>query len=149
MRTFQFRLERVLDWRRLELESEEARFQRQAAVLAELDRARADVTEAARHAEAEVRAYSPLSGDHLGALAEFQAFVRRRETEIAAQRVEAVRKLDAQRAVMLEARRRFRLLERLRGRRWEEWRKAGDKELEELAGESYTAQWARNRPASI
>ena len=40
-----------------------------------------------------------------------------------------------------EARRRFRLLERLKQRRLEDWRLAGDKELEELASESYLARW--------
>jgi hypothetical protein len=42
---------------------------------------------------------------------------------------------------MLEARRHFRLLERLKQRRLEDWRLAGDKELEELASESYLARW--------
>jgi hypothetical protein len=49
----------------------------------------------------------------------------------------------AGRSVMLEARRRFRLLERLKERRLAEWRLALDKDLQELASESYLAGWAR------
>jgi hypothetical protein len=49
--------------------------------------------------------------------------------------------MAAGRSAMLEARRRFRLLERLKQRRLEDWRLAGDKELEELASESYLARW--------
>jgi len=41
----------------------------------------------------------------------------------------------------LEARRRFRLLDSLKQRRFEDWRLARDKELEELASESYLARW--------
>jgi hypothetical protein len=47
---------------------------------------------------------------------------------------------------MLEARRRSRLLDRLRERRLEEWEATRDKELDEIASESYLAQW--NRQAS-
>jgi hypothetical protein len=47
---------------------------------------------------------------------------------------------------MLEARRRFRLLERLKERRHEDWRLARDRELEELASESYLARWAGRPP---
>ena len=50
-------------------------------------------------------------------------------------------RMAAGRSAMLEARRRFRLLERLKQRRLEDWRLAGDKELEELASESYLARW--------
>jgi hypothetical protein len=45
----------------------------------------------------------------------------------------------------LEARRRCRLLERLRERRWTEWQLARDRELEELASDSYLAQWNRRQ----
>jgi hypothetical protein len=44
---------------------------------------------------------------------------------------------------MLEARRRFRLLERLKDRRMAEWKQAGDREIEEVAAESYLARWSR------
>jgi hypothetical protein len=44
---------------------------------------------------------------------------------------------------MLEARRRLRLLERLRERRLAEWCSARDKELEDLVSEAYLAKWKR------
>jgi hypothetical protein len=43
---------------------------------------------------------------------------------------------------MLEARRRCRLLERLKERRLAEWTSARDRELEEVASESFLARWA-------
>ena len=69
--------------------------------------------------------------------------VRLKEQRIAAQRAAREQDLARQRQTMLEARRRYRLLERLRDRRWEEWRAAASRELENFASESYLAQWTR------
>jgi hypothetical protein len=44
---------------------------------------------------------------------------------------------------MHEARRRCRLLERLRERRRAEWKTENDRELEQVAAESYLARWGR------
>jgi hypothetical protein len=56
------------------------------------------------------------------------------------------KELAARQAALMEARRQCRLLERLKDRRWAEWQSAAAKELDELAADSYLAQWAR-RPA--
>ena len=50
---------------------------------------------------------------------------------------------------MLEARRRCRLLERLKERRLAEWTTARDRELDELASESYLAKWNRQQAGSV
>jgi hypothetical protein len=71
--------------------------------------------------------------------------VQAREAEIALERAAQVRKLAAQEAAMLEARRRCRLLERLKERRGGEWRMAENREVDELASESYIARWNRRR----
>ena len=57
---------------------------------------------------------------------------------------EVARELAKQQAAMLEARRRCRLLERLKERRWSEWKLAADRELEQAASESYLARWGRD-----
>jgi hypothetical protein len=59
--------------------------------------------------------------------------------------VECQRELAARQAGLLEARRRCRLLERLRERRWTEWQQARDRELEELASDSYLARWSQRQ----
>ena len=43
MKSFHFPLEKALEWRRVELELEEAQFKRQSAELAEFDRRRAEI----------------------------------------------------------------------------------------------------------
>lgn len=143
MNAFRFPLEKVLEWRRTQLQVEEARFKQQMAEIAGLDRAREGLEAAGSQAEMEVRGGGAVAGRELAALGGYREHLQQRRREIAGQRAECERKAAAQEAVMLEARRRSRLLERLRERRLEEWRRASDRELEELASEAFLAR--RNR----
>jgi hypothetical protein len=143
MTAFRFPLKRVLDWRRTQLEIEEARYRQQAAALAAIDGERAELEAEGIRAEVQVRAWDPVSGRDLEALSAFRARVKTLEARLLQRRMECARKLAEQQAVMLEARRRCRLLERLEERRLAEWRTARDKELEELASESFLAKWSR------
>jgi len=143
MTAFRFRLERVLEWRRTQLELEESRLQAQMRALMELDSERARVEAAGIRAEIEVRAWRPLAGSDLEALAAFRQHVIGVEKQIEARREEARRRLETQQAALLEARCRCELLERMKQRRRTEWQAAADRELEELAAESYLARLAR------
>ena len=145
MTAFRFRLEKVLALRRTQLELEDAKLRRQIAVVADLDGERAQLEAAAIQSEEEVRGWSPLPGQALAALANFHAHTRRRADELAAQRQQAVGRLQAQQQVLLEARRRCRLLERLEQRKRAEWQEAAARELEQLAAESYLAGLARRK----
>ncbi len=147
MPPFRFRLEKVLEWRREQLELEEENFRRQLAILRDLDRQCAELEAAGSAAERVVRAWNPVAGGELGALGSFRLHIKARETEMAVPRNDARRRLAAQHAVVLEARRRLRLLEKLRERRLAEWRAARDKELEQTASDSYLARWG-SKPAA-
>jgi hypothetical protein len=145
MTSFRFRLEKVLEWRRLQLEQEEARFRQQAAALATLDRSRAELQAAGIRAEVQVREFRALAGADLSALGAYRADVRRRETSLADQRQECARELASRQQALIEAQRRCRLLERLKERRLAEWREGLERELQELASESFLARWNRER----
>jgi hypothetical protein len=149
MTSFQFPLQRALDWRRTQLELAEARLHQQLAALAELDRARAGLEAEGDRTEVEVREYNPLAGQDLTALGSFRLLLQARQKEIAGRRLECEWELAARKSALLEARRRCRLLEQLKETRWAEWQLARDRELEELASESYLARWVRRaeRPA--
>jgi flagellar biosynthesis chaperone FliJ len=71
--------------------------------------------------------------------------VQSKEKDLAQRRVEGEKKLEECRNAMLEARRRCRLLEKLKERRKADWTVALNRELEELASESYLAQWNRRQ----
>ncbi len=143
MKAFQFRLERVLDWRRVQLEIEETKFQEQLAAAAQLDAARAELEAAAVSSEVAVRAWRPLSGGDLEALGRFRDHVYERQQAIAALRAECQQQLAAQERAMQDARRRCRLLERLKERHYAEWQAASDRESEQLAAEAHLAGLTR------
>ena len=145
MNSFQFPLQKVLDWRRTQLEMEEFQFRQQSAAMADLDRENAQLQEAGSTAERQVRVWNPVAGGELAALGSYRLHVRLKETELAVPRAECRKELGRRESVMLEARRRLRLLERLKERRLAEWCEARDKELDELASEAYLANWKRRK----
>ena len=141
-------MQRVLSWRRTQLEVEEARFRQQSAVVGELDRQKAEAEAAAIRAEIEVRQRPYVAAAELQALGAFRLRTKIEEARIAGKREAAARELAIRQRAMLEAQRRARLLERLRERREREWEDARTKELEDLAGEAYLSQWNRARRGS-
>jgi flagellar biosynthesis chaperone FliJ len=143
MTPFRFSLQRVLDWRRAQLEREQIAFEREASALAELDRALAELEVSGIRTELQVRAWSPIAGADLAALGRFRASIQKKEEAIGALRADRRKKLASQQAAVLEARRRFRLLERLKERREAEWRRAAEREIENVASESFLARWKR------
>jgi hypothetical protein len=144
MNAFRFPLQKALDWRRTQLEIEEVRYKQQSAELAALDRQQAETEASGIRVETEVRAWPSIAGSDLAALDRFRLRIKKEEARIADQRLAAARKATEQQEKMLEARRRARLLERLREKRLTEWQSAQAKELDALAGESYLAQWNRS-----
>lgn len=143
MTALRFRLEKVLAWRRTQLELEEAKFQQRTLEVRELEAERARIRAAGTRMETEVCAWSPLAGSDLGALDSYRRYVIGQEKQLALRTEEARDRAAAQQKSMLEARRRCELLERLKQRRREEWQSAAHKELEELAAESYLANLSR------
>jgi hypothetical protein len=143
MKSFKFPLEKALELRRTQLEMEEAKHKREVAAVAAIDRRRAEVEASGIRAEVEVRKWNPISSGDLAALSNYRAKVKDEEAALARHRVDAAKKLAAQQQQMLEARRRCRLLERLKERRLEEWTFERDKELDEIAAESFLARWSR------
>ncbi len=145
MKPFRFPLEKALEWRRQQLEMEESRFKQKLGALAELDRSRAELEASAIRAELEIRTRSDISGQDLSALAAFRAHLQKKEHTLAVRRAECQHQADVQHQAMLEARRRCRLLERLRERRFAEWRTAAEREVEQLAADSHLAGIVRQR----
>jgi flagellar export protein FliJ len=142
---FRFRLERVLEWRRAALAAAEACFRQQSGAVAGLDRVRASLEAAGLRAEMLIRQSPGVSGAELAAFGEFRRHLRTRQREIAAAMTRAQAELATRHAALLEARRRVRLLERLRERRFSEWNEAAAREIEQLASESHLARLARVR----
>jgi hypothetical protein len=141
MTPFRFPLEKVLEWRRRELEREEQKLKRAFTAITDLDRRHAELEDSRIGEETHLRQRGPLDGLDLAALDQFRRRLKRQQKELAAARADCLQKAESQRLVMLQARRRCRLLERLRERRLLDWEQARDHELETLASEAYLARW--------
>jgi hypothetical protein len=139
MTPFRFRLARVLSWYSKQCDLEEGRLHvcsagvlETAAEITRLQHARAAL-------ESEmVRSISPNAAE-LVAMELYRERTKRDEIRLQEEFQKRQRALEAQRAVLEAARRRFRLLEKLRERRLSEYVVAADQELEELAADAFRA----------
>jgi flagellar export protein FliJ len=141
MTAFSFRLERVLEWRKAQLDLAQAALSRVAAEHARWDATLAKLANARAQADAMVQSREPVNGAELGALSRYQAYVEQQRKIALDRRRDCEARLEQQRARVLEARREHRLLEKLRQVRRAEWESAVNREFEALAAETYLAQW--------
>ena len=143
MKRFVFRLESVLRWRRSLFEQEQNRLRglvaERDAILLRLK----EIEELRQRAGQALLEAPALTGGELAALEAYRRRLGlervRRQQELA----DCEARIEAHRQRVLEARRRVRLLERLRERRFAEWEAELNRELEALAAESYLARWKR------
>jgi flagellar protein FliJ len=145
MKAFEFRLERIAQYRRQQAELAQARFQ---ALLSELRRLEGEIASLdiqSADVRREVTGRPGLSGADLEALDQYQRHLARQATALARKKPELAADVEAQRAVVIEVERQVKLLERLRERKFQEWSSEADRELESLAAESYISRLAARR----
>ncbi|HBY59017.1 MAG TPA: hypothetical protein DEH78_04300 [Solibacterales bacterium] len=144
MKRFEFPLRRVKDLRERQAEVEEEVLRRRQLELDEVERRKeALAAEYARQEEAAAREPAELA-----ALEVYRRFVARKQAELDAEALECRRRIDEQRAVVIEARRKFRLLESLEQRKLTEWRKDCDREEQTIADELFLGRWEPRREVS-
>jgi hypothetical protein len=145
MKAFRFSLEQVRLWRNEQAELEELKLQKIHMELHELHSLAQRV-----QAESDQAARTVLSGPsaeahELAMLDSFRDYTRNRLKQIAAQTVECQGRASAQRQKLIDARRQFELLDKLKTKTMADWRLGRDKEQEELAAELFLAKRTRNR----
>jgi flagellar export protein FliJ len=143
MKRFEFRLARVRDFRRQQLEVEEAKLEVLLAERKQLDAESARLerevsgTRQSLMVTGSVEAQELIAADrylrHLGEEAKRQAAKMADWQERARQQEEA----------MVAARRRVRLLEKLEAKQFALWTAEADREQENLSAELYLARWKR------
>ena len=143
MEAFRFPLEKVLAWRGKVLDREEARLEWLKGEVRRLERQVDELRESRIVSGNRLRASSEVSGSDLAALDSFGRYLDRAEQEGLGRVKEAVAAVAAQQQVLVEARRAVRLLERLRDRRFGEWKLEETREYDTQAGESALVQWRR------
>jgi flagellar export protein FliJ len=142
---FQFSLEKVLRWRGVELTSEEAKLKAMLQEQTHLQTLLAEVSAERSKLISSLGAMPDLRGDDLRTLTACGLRLRRTAENLAQQLLRCGRELAKQRRSYSEAKRRVRLLEELRDRRLQEWKYQEAALLEELASESFLANWNRER----
>lgn len=145
MKRFHFQLDRVRRWRQEQAAIEELKLERWYAQLTGLDQERARTEKERAASERQVLGQASLEASELQALGAFRLHVRSRIEGIENRRREVAAEVEKQRQLLLEARRRAELLERLKTKMFDAWQVAADREEETLAGELYLAKW-RRRP---
>lgn len=149
MKRFQFRLHRVLDLRRQQAETERTHLHSLLAALEQLAEQIRSLGRQLEQARAHVRHAPSSAGDDYIALSHFEAHIQRRTVALVQRREQLTHQVAQQRAHVLEAERKLKLLEKLEARQLSEWTVGRDKELETVAAESHLARLLADRRASV
>jgi flagellar FliJ protein len=153
MKTFRFPLQRVLEWRSLQLRVEEeklAGLQQQLASLLELLER---IVSARNRSESHLFVSGTAAGSELQSWALYQARLARQRDVLKTQIAQCEKLVLEQHQRLLKARTDHRVLEKLKERRWRQWVYLNDREVEDTAAEVYLAKWGRedqeNKAAEI
>jgi flagellar export protein FliJ len=145
MARFQFSLEKVLRWRAVELSGEEAKLKALVQEQLHLQTLLAEVSAERSKLISSLGSMPDLRGNDLRTLTACGLRLRRNAETLAQRLLQCGRELAKQRKKYSEAKRRVRLLEELKDRRLQEWKYEEAALLEELASESFLANWNRER----
>ena len=142
MKRFEFRLARVRDLRKQQLEVEEAKLQslmaERAALESELARIDAESGETRGAMRGGWAALDLAAADRY--LRHLASRKKAQERKIAEWHQRAMRQQQS----VMEARRRLKLLQSLEEKRLAEWKAEADREQESLSAELYLARWGKS-----
>jgi flagellar export protein FliJ len=144
MKSFRFPLQRVLDWRALHLRRQEEKLGALQQKLALLQHRENALTAVQLKSELGLLGLPTIDGSDLQALAAFQLRIQRERASLQAGCAECEAQIAEQRKQLLKVRRDYRVLEKLKEKRWRTWIYLSDHEVENIAAESYTSTWLRS-----
>lgn len=145
MKPFCFRLEKVLAWRRTELELEQYKMRLLCVELEQIEQSRARLTAERVVAHHEILRARRIDGTDLNAHAARLVYFDGRERALLRRRREQEQLIAEAHKRLLEAQRRLRLLEKLKAGRHAQWQTELNREIETFAAEAHLARWNRER----
>lgn len=137
MKRFLFRLDRVLEYRRMNADLEKTRLgvlERQMETLLAM---RLRLDEEFQRQQAEV-AMDPQERIAFG---EYAQFLKIELSRLEAQRLRKAGELDEQRQKYVAATQKLEVLVRMKSKQFDEWEFAANKEVDDLAMDSFLARW--------
>jgi flagellar export protein FliJ len=145
MKAFRFRLQRVLELRESEVKTEETELERLLAQRVRMEAERQAQLDSFLRETVLVRAKQILHPSELVMLDRYKQRVDREQQEWIAKLTTHDAAIDKQKARVIAARGRVKLMEKLREKRLAEWQADSGRELDELASDFSAAQWLRAR----
>jgi flagellar FliJ protein len=143
MQRFQFGLETVLQWRRLQLDAAECKLRDLLAQRSDIE-GRFTALNQSEHEERErLKAADATAAERVG-FDDYLRWVNRERDRLRTLAFNCDQSILGQRSTVVAARRDYELLEKLKGRRLAEWQAGVSRELEQLAAEAYLAKFNRN-----
>lgn len=150
MKRFSFPLERVRQWRNMQVDVEHSKLRQLFDEMRRLELASERLTAVVAEAEFAIQEAAStkqtVDGQQLADLDDYRLYSKREEQRLAAQREQLQGRIAEQRGRLVEARRNFRLLEKLKQSRLQEWERDYHREMESLASELHLARWNRKQP---
>ncbi len=152
MKRFHFPLERVREWRKTQVDVEYAKLGKLFDEMRRLESVAARLVEEVHGAEQEIEQAIgggvAIDSVQLVGLDDFRLYVKREEKLLGAQQEDLRGQIAKQRNRLIDARRNFRLLEKLKEKARGDWDRAFSRELEDLASELHLANWNRQKSAA-
>ena len=145
MKRFDFPLETVRRWRLERAGVEELKLRQILAEKQKLAATKQQIESETVQTVRKLLAQPSVASIELASLDSFRLFVRGRIRDLENQERQCEARIIAQREKVVEARRQFELLDRLRQKAFTEWRAAGNKEQEDMAAELFLAKSIRDR----
>jgi len=145
MKRFDFPLETVRRWRLERAGIEELKLRQILAEKQKLATRKVQIHSEMAQTARQVLGQPSMQSLELQSLDSFRLYGRNRIRDIENQERQCEARAVEQRNRVLEARRQFELLDRLRQKALAEWRAAGNKEQEEMAAELFLAKSIRDR----
>ncbi|MGH9646524.1 MAG: hypothetical protein ACRD4E_06880 [Bryobacteraceae bacterium] len=143
MKTFRFPLQRVLEWRALQLRVEEEKLAGLQQHLTSLVQMREKLAAERNRSQSTLFASGTAAGSDLQTWALYQARLVKQQELLKTQLSQCEKLTLEQRQRLFKARTDHRVLERLKERRWRQWVYLNDRELEDSAAEAYLSKWNR------
>jgi flagellar biosynthesis chaperone FliJ len=140
---FSFRLARVLEWHERKYRIEEARLTRSMEAAAALRRELAQQLELRQMREAEFSSLDALTSADFVAREAWRTQAAVEQEKFTKNILAAEQEVDAQRVIVLGARRKLKLIEKLRDRKKADFDYETSKDLEETAADTWLAGFAR------
>jgi flagellar export protein FliJ len=148
VKTFQFPLQRVLEYRELQMRTEEEKLSTIQNQLAEVLHRENALTAAQLTAEMNLLGRPLVEASQFRALSAFQLRIRGEKISLLAARSNLEIQIAEQRKRLLKVRKDCKILENLKEKRKKVWTYLSDREIENTAAESYISNWARSNAES-